>query len=269
MRSIAAGMLLVLLVASNGLAQVPDSVFLEEFTWEEVRDLVADGKTTMIIATGGTEQNGPHMVLGKHNFVLEHTTDKIARELGNALVAPIIAYVPEGGWEEPLSGHMSKAGTISVPNDVFMEMLEHAVRSFRPGGFTDIVLLGDSGGNQSGMQAVAEKVNTDWKGSGYRAHFIGDYYRKSHDDQEKFLMENYGETSESIGSHAGILDTSEVLAINPDLIRKDKIALNGGYEDSGVRGDPTRASVSRGELMLAIKINNAIEQIRESIAAAQ
>lgn len=82
-------------------------------------------------------------------------------------------------------------------------------------------------------------------------------------------MENYGETSESIGSHAGILDTSEVLAINPDLIRKDKIALNGGYEDSGVRGDPTLASVSRGELMLAIKINNAIEEIRKSIAAAQ
>ena len=146
MRSIAAGMLLVLLAASNGLAQVPDSVFLEEFTWEEVRDLVAGGTTTIIIATGGTEQNGPHMVLGKHNFVLEHTTDKIARELGNTLVAPIIAYVPEGSWEEPLSGHRSKAGTISVPNDVFMEMLEHAVRSFRPGGFTDIVLLGDSGG---------------------------------------------------------------------------------------------------------------------------
>ena len=119
------------------------------------------------------------------------------------------------------------------------------------------------------MQSVAEKVNADWKGSGHSVHFIGDYYRKAHDDQEKFLMENYGETAESIGSHAGILDTSEVLSINPDLIRKDKIALNGGYEDSGVRGDPTRASVTRGELMLAIKINNAVEQIRKSIAAPE
>ena len=268
MKRVVTVMLLVLLAASTGLAQVPDSVFLEEFTWVEVRDLIADGFTTIIIATGGTEQNGPHMVLGKHNFVLKQTTDRVARALGKTLVAPILAYVPEGDWDEP-SGHMRYAGTISLPNDVFMEVLEHAVRSFRPAGFTDIVLLGDSGGNQNGMQQVADKVNADWQGSGYRVHFASDYYRKAMDTQRAFLIDNYGETLESIGSHAGILDTSEVLAVNPHLIRKSEIAINGGYEGSGVTGDPTRASVARGELFLAIKVNSAVEQIRKSIEGGQ
>src|SRR5688500_290005 len=103
----------------------PDTVLLEELTWEEVRDLLKAGKTTMIIATAGTEQKGPHMAIGEHKFILEYTTDKIARALGNALVAPIITYVPEGSWENPPRGHMRMAGTITLPNDRFMTLLEH------------------------------------------------------------------------------------------------------------------------------------------------
>ena len=48
----------------------PDSVFLEDLTWVEVRDAIAAGKTTVIIPTGGTEQNGPRMALGKHNYLV-------------------------------------------------------------------------------------------------------------------------------------------------------------------------------------------------------
>src|SRR5687767_9299442 len=89
------------LPAAAAAQRAPDTVFLEELTWEEVRDLIAGGKKAVIIATAGTEQKGPHMVIGEHKFVLEYTTDRIARALGNALVAPIIAYVPEGSWENP------------------------------------------------------------------------------------------------------------------------------------------------------------------------
>ena len=85
------------LLASSALAaEVPDTVFIEELTWTEVRDAIKAGKTTIIFPTGGTEQNGPHMVLGKHNFVVKHAAEQIARRLGNALVAPVLAYVPEG-----------------------------------------------------------------------------------------------------------------------------------------------------------------------------
>ena len=78
----------------------PDSVFLEDLTWTEVRDAIAAGKTTAIIPTGGTEQNGPHMALGKHNYLVKYKAGEIARRLGNALVAPVIAYV-RGGRDQP------------------------------------------------------------------------------------------------------------------------------------------------------------------------
>jgi creatinine amidohydrolase len=129
------------LVASSALsAQTPDTVFMEELTWTEVRDAIKAGKTTIIFPTGGTEQNGPHMVLGKHNFIVKHTAEQIARRLGNALVAPVLAYVPEGNIDPP-TGHMQYPGTITLPDEFFIKVAEYAARSFRVNGFKDIVLM--------------------------------------------------------------------------------------------------------------------------------
>jgi len=244
--------------------RAPDTVLLEELTWPEVKDLIRGGKTSVIIATAGTEQKGPHMAMGEHKFVLEHTTDKIARALGNALVAPIITYVPEGSWENP-RGHMTKAGTITLPNERFMVLLENAAKSLKAGGFKDIILIGDSGGNQEGMKTVAEKLNQEWKGTGFRAHFIGDYYTKSQADIKKYLM-GRGFAESDIGSHAGMTDTSELMAINPTLIRSDKRAPGGGFENSGVSGDPSKATPELGRELLKIKIDNGLAQIRASLA---
>lgn len=244
----------------------PDTVFLEELTWEEVRDLIASGRKAVIIATAGTEQKGPHMVIGEHKFVLEYTTDRIARALGNALVAPIITYVPEGSWENP-RGHMTKAGTITLPNDRFMVLLEHAAKSLKAGGFTDILYLGDSGGNQNGMREVAARLNQEWKGTGARAHFIGDYYTKSAADERKYLVEKRGFAEADIGSHAGMTDTSQMMFVNAKHVRMNKRAPGGGFADSGVSGDPTKASAEIGEALLRIKIDNAVAQIKASLAA--
>src|ERR1700754_1486087 len=73
-----------------------ESVFLEDLTWMEVRDALKAGKNTVIVATGGVEQNGPYLVTGKHNVVLRGTTEAIAKKLGKTLVAPIVPFVPEG-----------------------------------------------------------------------------------------------------------------------------------------------------------------------------
>ena len=75
-------------------------VFIDELTWMEIRDRLLAGTKTIIIGTAGQEQKGPHMVTGEHKYVLQHTTERIARTLGDALVAPIITYVPEGSWEK-------------------------------------------------------------------------------------------------------------------------------------------------------------------------
>ncbi len=257
-------LLLGCLGAAPLAAQAPQGITrLEELTWVELRELINAGKTSVIIGTAGTEQKGPHMAMGEHKFVLEHTTDQIARALGNALVAPIITYVPEGSWDNP-RGHMTKAGTITLPNERFMVLLENAARSLKAGGFKDIILIGDSGGNQEGMKSVAEKLNQEWKGTGFRAHFIGDYYTKSQADIRKYLV-GRGFAESEVGSHAGMTDTSELMAIDESLIRMDKRAPGGGFENSGVSGDPSKATAELGRELLKIKIANALAQIRASL----
>jgi creatinine amidohydrolase/Fe(II)-dependent formamide hydrolase-like protein len=246
----------------------PDTVWLEELTWDELRDMIRGGTTTVIIGTAGQEQKGPHMAMGEHKFVLQYTTEKIARALGNAVIAPIITYVPEGSWENP-RGHMTKAGTITLPEDRFIELLTHAAKSLKASGFRDVILIGDSGGNQNGMKVVAEQLNAEWKGSGagVRAHFIGDYYTKSAEEIRTLLIARLGVTAEQIGSHAGMTDTSQLLYVNASMIRPDKMIPGNGSTESGVNGDPTRATAELGKAQLDIKINNALAQIRASLAA--
>src|SRR4051795_10646134 len=131
-----------------------DTVFLEEMTWMEVRDAMKAGKDTVIVATGGVEQNGPYLAAGKHNYVLRATTEAIARKLGNALVAPIVAFVPEGDIDPP-TDHMRYPSTISLTEETFRRLLTDICASLRAHGFAHIVLIGDSGGNQRGRKGVA------------------------------------------------------------------------------------------------------------------
>ena len=267
MRTLALLSLLIAMAPQAGLAQrAPDTVFLQDMTWDEVRDAIAAGKTSIMIATAGTEQNGPHLALGKHKFVLEYTMDRVAREVGNTLVAPIIPYTPEGSWENP-RGSMAKAGTITLPNDRFMTLLEHAAKSFKGSGFKDILLIGDSGGNQEALMQVAAKLNEEWKGSGVRAHYIGDYYEKAHDEIDAYLIKEKRIPQDKIGSHAGVVGTAQLLFVNPAHVRADKVAPGGGFPDSGASGDPTLATREIGERILAIKIRNGVSQIRASLAS--
>jgi creatinine amidohydrolase len=239
----------------------PDTVFLEELTWAEVRDLIGADTTTVIIGTAGTEQKGPHMADGEHKFVMEYAADKIARAIGKTLVAPVVTYVPEGSWETA-TGHMSKPGTITLPEDRFVELLVNAGRSLKAGGFQTILFIGESGGNRTGMRTASARLNELWKGSA-RAFWIDDYYTKGHADQNKYISEKFGTPIDQIGNHANILDTSEMMFVNAKHVRPKKFAPGGGYENSGVSGDPSKSSPEVGKVLLQIKIDNAVAQIRE------
>ena len=242
-------------------AQIADTVLVEELTWTEVRDAIKAGKTTIIFPTGGTEQNGPHMVLGKHNFRIAYTAEQVARRLGNALVAPVLAYVPEGDLDPPTS-HMRFPGSITLPAEHFMKVTEYAARSFKVNGFKDIVLIGDSTPNLKPLAAVASMLNKEWEGSGVRVHFVD--FRSNGFSQ--WLM-SQGVTREEMGTHAGITDTSTLMAINPQWVRIDKLASGGDPKITGVLGDPTRSSVAYGKKGLEIRIETAVARIREAIAA--
>ncbi len=243
-------------------APLPEGVSMEELTWVEVRELIQSGATTIIVPTGGVEQGGPHLVIGKHNYIVRHTAGRIAEALGNALVAPVMAYVPEGDIESR-EGHMAFAGTLSLPEPVFSTVLENTARSLRAHGFRVIALLGDSGGNQASQAAVAEKLNAEWAGSGVRVIHVSDYYDPAVNGQIAWLKDQ-GESQFFIGSHAGIRDTSELMAVFPEGVRPDQMAWAGGLftETTGVIGDPTKASAERGEVMLQLKVEAALRQIR-------
>lgn len=258
---------LVLMSLVTPAGEAPDSVFLEKLTPAQVRALVASGTTTVIIGTAGTEQKGPHMVDGEHKFVMEYAADKIARALGATLVAPVIAYVPEGSWERP-TGHMGKPGTITLPEDRFVELLVHAGRSLKAGGFTTILFLGESGGNRTGMRTAAARLNELFgtTGGGARAFWVDDYYTKSHADQNAYISTTLGIPANQIGGHANILDTSELLFVDPKHVRLKKLAPGGGYENSGVTGDPTRSTPAIGKALVQIKIDNAVAQIKSLMA---
>ena len=170
-RALAAGVCLILICADRASAQAPDTVLLEELTWTELRDLIGARSTTIIVPVGGTEQNGPHMTLGKHNARVKILAEKIARALGNTLVAPVIAYVPEGRLS-PATGHMRFPGTVTIPDEAFQKVLEYAARSFKAHGFRDIVFLGDHGGTQAAQKAVAGRLNREWAVTPVRVHAV-------------------------------------------------------------------------------------------------
>ena len=258
-------MCLVWLCATPALAQAPDTVFLEDLTWTELRALIGSETTTIIVPVGGTEQNGPHMALGKHNLRVKILSEKIARGLGHTLVAPVIAYVPEGPLH-PAAGHMRFPGTITVPDETFQKVLEYAARSFRRHDFRDIVFLGDHGGTQADEKAVAARLNREWAGAGVRVHAVEDYYRAAAEEFPR-LLKTRGYRDEELGGHAGLADTSLALAVDPRLVRPGLLRPGAGpREASGVSGDPSRASAELGRPGVELIVRRTVEAIRKSIA---
>jgi len=207
-----------------------NTVFIEEMTWMEVRDAIADGKTTAIIATGGIEQNGPYLATGKHNIILRATTDRIARMLGDALVAPIVPFVPEGN-HDPQTGHMRYPGTISLTPETFKTMLREIALSLKMHGFTSVILIGDSGGNQTPMRELADELNSEWSDSPTRVHFIPDYY-----DNPRWAawIAEQGIQEVPEGLHDDLRHSSIMLLVDPQAVRVEQRIRRGLFSINGV-----------------------------------
>jgi creatinine amidohydrolase len=255
----------LLCAAPAAPASTPETVFLEELTWTEVRDRLGGGHTTILVPTGGTEQNGPHMALGKHNARVRALAEQIARTLGHTLVAPVLAYVPEGAVTAP-GGHLRYPGTITLPPGPFEHVLEYAARSLKLHGFRDIVLVGDHGASQDGQRAVAARLNREWAASAVRVHAIAEYYRAS-TVTVRDLFRTRGYRDEELGTHAGLTDTSLMLAIDPRLVRMERLRRGTGVRDGdGVDGDPSRSTAELGRLGVDAIVTRTVDAIRQSIA---
>jgi creatinine amidohydrolase len=252
--------LVLLFLPSVVLAQ-SKSVLIEDLTWTEVRDAIAAGKTTAIYYAGSTEQNGPGLALGKHIFIAHYTAQRIAEELGNALVYPTIPYAPAG---DPIkkTGHMRFPGTVSLSEDTFGAVAREVALSAIAAGFKNVALMGDHGGGQQTLKKVAEALNAEWSPKGVHVYYISDLYYKEKEQMKEYLTKR----NMVIDEHAGIDDTSEVMFVDKDnkWVRKDKLAPDNGK--MGVRGDPTQTSTGLGKMFVEFKIKNAVNQIRSLTA---
>ena len=243
-------------------ANAAGSVYIEELTSPELRARVATGSTTILVPIGATEQNGPHMVLGKHNVRARTLAGTIAQRLGNALVAPVIAYVPEGSIRPP-AAHMRFAGTISIPESTFESLLEATARSFKQHGFRHVVFLGDHGGYQKSEERIAGKLNREWAGDpSCRVHALLEYYRVT---QTSYVdaLKAHGYAQAEIGTHAGLADTALAMAVDKSLVRLELLA-GGSAPDprEGVHGDPRRASAELGQLGVQAIVDASVMAIR-------
>ncbi|MGJ0516381.1 MAG: creatininase family protein [Methylomicrobium sp.] len=245
----------------NPSVEAPSGVYLEDMTWQEVRDAVRAGSTTAIVPTGGTEQNGPHVILGKHNYIVKYAAGKIAEKLGHTLVVPVVTYVPEGTILPPV-GHMRFSGTLSVADATFETVLEATAESLKQHGFKVIALVGDSGGNQAAQQRVAEKLTSLWRDSGVSVIQVNDYYQNN--GQIAYLA-NQGFSAPQIGGHAGIRDTSELMFVQAAGVRSRFKEDHSGADFAliGADGDASKASPMLGRILLDLKIDAAVKQIRK------
>lgn len=267
-RTVALGALVVVGLAivfpqSTLTAPIPDTIEMADMTWVEVRSAIEHGYTVAIVPTGGIEQNGPHMVLGKHDYIVRKAANRIAREVGRTLVTPVVSFVPEGDYDPP-SGNMLYPGTLGIPEPVFAQVLEGIARSLKSAGFKTICFIGDHGLNQASQAAVAAKLNREWAGQATTVLHVANYYDGK--AQIAYLRDK-GETLATIGDHAGIIDTSELLDAHPqgvDLARLTALPIRP--EPTGHSGNPMHSLAEYGTALIDIRIKAAVRQIRAALS---
>ena len=245
------------------------SLWTDELTWMEVRDLIENGYTQVIIPTGGIEQNGPFLATGKHNVILKTACPEIAKKLGNTLCAPIIKFVPEGNIEPP-SGAMRFPGTISLRAETYRMLLDDIASSLKQSGFKNIIFIGDSGGNQTGMEIVAKKLNQRWSGSGILAHYIPEYYNPGWEETERFTKEalEVEETSND-GHHDDIWVTAMMMVTDPEQVRHRQRIDAGLASINGVDITSIDETIELGRKMLEFRAEFTADAIRKAIQSSK
>ena len=238
------------------------SLFTEELTWTEVRDAVKEGKTTIITATGGIEQNGLYLATGKHNYVLKGLVDSLARKLGNALIAPIIPFVPEGN-HAPATGHMKYPGTISLTENTYALLLKEIAISYKKHGFKTVVFIGDSGGNQWGMYMVAKELNSLWQNDSCKVLYLHEYYDNFRVAQWLKLQ---GIKEVDTGVHDSFQYTSQMMAFDPSLVRMNQRIKTGNFSVNGVPLLPIDKTIELGKKLCSYQADICVQAIKKRLS---
>jgi creatinine amidohydrolase len=261
MKHLLAAMAIVIALVPRGHAQ-STSVLIEDMTWTEVRDAIAAGKTTAVYYAGSIEQNGPGLALGKHLFLAHYIAQRIAEQLGNALVYPTMPFAPTGDpGPERKTGHMRFPGSVNVSEEAFGLIARGVAESARAAGFKNVVMMSDHGGaGQTALEKLAKELDAAWAPTGVHVYYIRDTYFKEKEQMRAYAAEH----KIAVDSHAGFDDTSQVMFIDREdkWVRKDKLVKDDGRGSTGVNGDQTIGTAELGKMFVGYKIKDAVDQIR-------
>jgi len=239
-----------------------DTLWIEDLTVLEVRDLIKAGKTTALILTGGIEENGPYLTTGKHNNVLRAMGDPIARALGNALIAPIVTLEP-GNPER-----VRMPGTVLLSPETFKAVVSDMAVSLKTQGFKHIVLLGDSGGNIKPLTEAADALNAKWKaaGSDVRAYSITEYY--NYGEVEEFEKTALGIHEQMEGLHDDYYISAIIAVHDPNGVRMPERVKAGKFAINGVSLAPIEKTVENGKKIIAFRTEKTVTAIRKALESA-
>jgi len=188
---------------------VKDIVELELLTHSEVYDKIHNqGYTSVLVINGGTEERGPHDVLGGHTIMARHHGVEMAKKLGKTLVAPVL---PMAVAATGLRENTNQPGGVQLPPDVFKAVKTAEIESMAWNGFKDIFVMGDHGGGQDQMREAAEEMDRKLSSNGVHVYYVGDFYNKTHDDVDMYFYEH----KLPIGGHGAMMETSEMLYMQP------------------------------------------------------
>tara|TARA_B100000378_G_C18001926_1_gene397508 strand:- start:303 stop:1049 length:747 start_codon:yes stop_codon:yes gene_type:complete len=240
-----------------------DNVWIEELTMMEVRDALAEGKTTALILTGGIEENGPYLTTGKHNHVLRVMGESIARRLGDALIAPIVALEPGN------PANSRSPGTVVLSRGTYEAMLTDMATSLRSQGFQNIILIGDSGGNQRSMATVADALSTAWKGDSGGIYHIPEYY--NYDDVVDYQRDVLGvdEDPRLEGLHDDYYITSIIMNDDPQHVRLEQRIEAGKASINGISIVPIEQTIEHGRRLIEFRTDVTVGAIGQVMAAGR
>ncbi|MFP4482782.1 MAG: creatininase family protein [Thermovirgaceae bacterium] len=232
-----------------------ENILLEKMTWPEVREALDEGFTTAVFACGATEQHGPHLPLFTDSEHGDRLALEVAAKLGNALAAPTVRF----GCS---AHHMAFPGTISLEKETLEAVCRDYVRCLARHGFRHICIFPSHGGNMAPLADMLERLR-EAAGPETKVFCMTDL-DKFIGVWKRVVQERSGR-SDTVGGHADIAESSFMLVLHPETVRKDK-AVPGCVEEptpefldrlfqegfnsvspSGILGDPRGMNVEIGQ----------------------
>lgn len=250
-----------------------NTVWLEELTQPEFRDMVKDGYTTVLIMTGGVENNDGNLQMNKHNINNKLMGELIARKLGKTLVAPLVTLEPGNAGSSIQPG---RAGPM-LSQATYIALLFDMGNYLRSMGFKQIFYLGDSGGNARGMQAAADSLTKLYSSGPDPVYFkhVAEYY--NHTSHVQPFIQNelkipegirIGASSGTSGLHEELGIDATMALVDPQSIRYEQRVKAGQAEINGVKFQSLAWLQDIGRKVADLRMNvtvNAINAYRATL----